>query len=372
MNYVGLLLENVGKTWLEVAPWLLVGLVLAGLLKRWIPATLLDRWLGGRGVWPVLKAAVIGTPLPLCSCSVLPTAIQLHRSGASTGSTVSFLVATPENGADSITLSYVLLGPVMTIIRPLAAIVSAVLTGLLTEFVSRPLGTPRSEALSRTSQTDCCSSDCCATQAAPAAGQSNRWLSPLIDVFRSVVDLLDDLAGWLLIGIVLAASLETLVPADMIARWGSGILPMLGILLISIPMYICATASTPVAATLLAAGVSPGTVLVFLLAGPATNLASAGLLHRELGLRATVAYLAGIAASSVGLGLLTDLLLRGMKFSPALQVGAAAEWMPLPISLAAAVMLGLLAIKPLRRLVRSLLPSRQRQDHHCAPSEQCG
>jgi uncharacterized membrane protein YraQ (UPF0718 family) len=349
VQYVLLLLENTWEIWREAAPWLLVGLVLAGILKAWFPPGLLQRWLGGRGPFAVLKAAVIGTPLPLCSCSVLPTAIQLHRSGASKGTTVSFLVATPENGADSIALSYVLLGPVMMIIRPVAAILSAVTTGLLAESLSGRESEPADSA-SPDSGTTRCTTSYCGAKATGAAVQAGRLRSLVAGLRHAVFDLLDDIAGWLLIGILLAAALETFVPANAMTQWGSGLLPMLAILLISIPMYICATASTPVAASMLLAGISPGTVLVFLLAGPATNLASAGLLRRELGLRATVAYLVGIAATSVGLGLAVDLLLAGMEFSPASQIDMTGELVPPSISLVTAILLGLLAVKPMRRI----------------------
>ncbi len=139
--------------------------------------------------------------------------------------------------------------------------------------------------------------NCCGADGCSQVEEAGQPRSHLAEFWHAVIDLLDDIAGWLLIGILLAAALNTFVPADAIARWGSGILPMLGILVVSVPMDICATASTPIAASMLLAGISPGTVLVFLLAGPATNLASVGLLRRELGTRATVAYLVGIAVT---------------------------------------------------------------------------
>ncbi len=349
VHYVPLLIENACKIWLEAAPWLLIGLVAAGILKTCVPGKFLQRWLGGRGLYPVLKAAVIGTPLPLCSCSVLPAAIQLRRSGASKASTVSFLVATPENGADSIALTYVLLGPVMTIIRPMAAIVSAVATGLFTGFVSDH-EEKQADSDEPSASDDCCGTSCCGTQAEEVS-QSGYLQSRLAEFWHAVIDLLDDIAGWLLIGILLAAALDTFVPANAIAQWGSGILPMLGILVISVPMYICATASTPVAASMLVAGVSPGTVLVFLLAGPATNLASIGLLRRELGTRATVAYLVGIAVTSVGLGLVVDLILAGTTFDPVSQIDGSGELVPPIISLVSAILVGLLAVKPVRSMI---------------------
>ena len=354
MYYVTLLLRNAWEIWVEAATWLLVGLVAAGVLKTWVPASFLQRWLGGRGLYPVLKAAVIGTPLPLCSCSVLPAAIQLRRSGASNASTVSFLVATPENGADSIALTYVLLGPVMTITRPVAAIVSAVATGLLTGFVSDHEGN-RTKAEKPTSSNNGCGTNCCSQVEEPS--QSSHAPSRITKCWHAVIDLLDDIAGWLLIGILLAATLNTFVPANAIARWGSGLLPMLGILVVSVPMYICATASTPVAASMLVAGISPGTVLVFLLAGPATNLASVGLLRRELGAKATVAYLVGIAVTSVGLGLALDALLPGTTLDPLSQIDHGSELVPPVFSFTAAILMGLLAVRPLRSLIGRLAVS---------------
>ena len=352
MHHVLLLIENVWKIWLEAAPWLLVGLVAAGTLKTCVPGQFLQRWLGGRGLYPVLKAAVIGTPLPLCSCSVLPVAIQLRRSGASTASTVSFLVATPENGADSIALTYVLLGPAMTIIRPVAAIVSAVATGLFTGFVSDH-EEKQADSEEPSASDDCCGTSCCGTQAEEAI-RSGRLRSRFAEFWHAAIDLLDDIAGWLLIGMLLAAALDTFVPAHAISQWGSGILPMLAILLISVPMYICATASTPVAASMLVAGISPGTVLVFLLAGPATNLASIGLLRRELGTRATVGYLVGIAVTSVVLGLVLDAMLPGTSLDPVSQIIGGGELVPPIISLVAAILVGLLAVKPLRSMIGRL------------------
>ena len=348
MHYVPLLIENAWKIWLEAAPWLLVGLVVAGVLKTWVPPAFLQRWLGGRGLYPVLKAAVIGTPLPLCSCSVLPTAIQLRRSGASKASTVSFLVATPENGADSIALTYVMLGPVMTIIRPVAAIISAVFTGILTGFISDH------EAQQAASEESSDSDDCRGTDCCSQVEEAGQPPSRLAEFWHAIIDLLDDIAGWLLIGILLAAALNTFVPANAIAQWGSGLLPMLAILLISVPMYICATASTPVAASMLVAGISPGTVLVFLLAGPATNLAAVGLLRRELGTKATVAYLVGIAVTSVGLGLAVDALLPETTLDPVSQIDGGGELVPPVISLATAILVGLLAVRPVRWIIGRL------------------
>ncbi len=356
MNLVSAYLEHVAGICLDVAPWLLAGLVLAALIKNHFPAELLMRWLGGTGFFPVLKAALVGTPLPLCSCSVLPTAMQLHRSGASRGAVTSFLVATPENGFDSIALSYVLLGPAMTVIRPVAAIVSAVVTGTMAQYVSTRGGRREEQPSGTAVPTSCGGNQCCHGEAGNGPAQelavveSGRRPGPVVRMGRAIIELWDDLALWLLVGILLAAGVETFVGAEALSGIGSGLWAMLVITLISVPMYICATASTPVAASLLMAGMSPGTVLVFLLAGPATNLASAGILWRELGGRTTIAYLAGVVGCSILAGLLVDLLLPGMTL-PTRATAVEHEVFPLSVSLTAAAMLFVLAVKPLRRLL---------------------
>jgi uncharacterized membrane protein YraQ (UPF0718 family) len=238
----------------------------------------------------------------------------------------------------------------MTIIRPVAAILSAVCTGLLTEFLTCR---EENQLLQKATgaDTDDHASGCCENTTTAGNLSGNRPRFFLGRLFIAVIELLDDVAGWLVIGILLAAAFTTFVPANAVAQWGSGFVPMMLILLISIPIYICATASTPVAASMLIAGISPGTVLVFLLVGPATNLASAGLVRRELGLRATAAYLAGLAITTVGLGMLVDALLEGWRFDVDSQIEATGKLVPYWVSLSAVILLGFLAIRPLRRFV---------------------
>lgn len=340
--------------WLEAAAWLLFGIIAAGLLKVWMPTRLLQRWLGGRGILPPLKAAVIGTPLPLCSCSVLPAAVQLHRSGASKGATVSFLIATPENGADSLAVSYVLLGPVMTVVRVVAALVSAVTAGVLTEWLFRLGKAKPSPSLTMADGGDCCTSRCCGPQASSQADdQQNR--STLAGLRYAFTDLLGDIAVWLSLGILLAAVIHTFMPPSVMAEWGSGLWAMLAILLVSVPMYICATASTPVAASLLLSGMSPGTVLVFLLAGPATNFSSAGIVKRELGGRALMSYLVGVIGVSLALGLSLDWLLMISGITILAQQADVTEIVPEWLAMASAIVLGLLMVRLLlsRILVRA-------------------
>lgn len=338
------LLGNTLELYLDAAPWLLLGLVAAGLIKAWVPESLLSRWLGGSGPWPVTRAALIGAPLPLCSCGVLPAALGLHRSGASRPATVSFLIATPETGVDSIAVSYALLGPVMAVVRPVAAILSAIATGLLTTLVPSTAPDAPAEGCSGDS---CCSSGCASTPAArPGA------LATTVQGLRyAASDILDDIALWLAVGIVLAGAVATWMPPQALAEWGSGLPAMLVMLLVGVPMYICATASTPLAAALLLAGISPGTVLVFLLAGPATNLATLAVVRRELGNATLAAYLFGIALSSILFGLLLDWLLGSWGIDVAAQMDQGGELLPTWFAWASALTLAVLAIKPIRRKI---------------------
>ena len=351
-------LDHLLALYLEAAPWLVLGLLAAGLIKAWVPDERLGRWLGGRGIWPTVKAALLGAPLPLCSCGVLPTAIGLRRAGASREATLSFLIATPETGPDSIAISYALLGPFLAIVRPIAAILSAVFTGLL----SLLIGDAGGRRETAPTKTGCCSSSRCASrqptsdgcraseQAARKDGPLEKTLDGLRYAFSTI---LDDLALWLSIGLLLAALVATLVPPLAMAEWGSGLGAKLLMLLVGVPMYVCATASTPIAAGLLLAGISPGTVLVFLLAGPATNIATIMVIRREMGMATTLAYLAGIAIASLALGIGVDLLASAWRIDILAQLGDSAESVPYWLAALSGILLAFLAIRPLRvRFIR--------------------
>ena len=342
---------------LDAAPWLLLGLLVAGAIKVWLPSRRLARLLGGHGFWPIVKAAVIGTPLPLCSCSVIPAAVELRRSGASKGSTVSFLVSTPENGADSIALTYALLGPFMTIARPVAAIASALVAGGLTMLAERRAATDLSarsfadEPVVQAPDVPACSlSSCCGNdESGEQQGKLETrgiWQTVGSAAVYASDDLFGDIAGWLALGLVLAALMNTLVPPDAMTAWGSGLLAMLAVMLVGVPMYICATASTPVAAAMLLAGVSPGTVLVFLLAGPATNLATIGIVRRELGWSSTAAYLIGVCGTALAAGLLTDAMLAATGVSIASSINDShQQLLPHWLTLASLVVLAMLTVR---------------------------
>jgi uncharacterized membrane protein YraQ (UPF0718 family) len=303
------LLQNLLYLYLEAAPWLLLGLVMAGLLKAWLPEGMLQKKLGRGRFLPILKATLIGAPLPLCSCGVLPAAMGLRRSGAPKSATVSFMISTPETGPDSIAITYALLGPFMAVVRPIAAILSALFTGLINSlFVPAEPSEKRVITLPVVDTTRCdCENGVCGTM--PNEQVDGLWPRTLRGLRYAFTDILDDIWHWLFAGLILAALVMSYVPTESLTNWGDGFLAMLVMLLVGIPMYICATASTPLAAAMILAGVSPGTVLVFLLAGPATNLATMGVIYREMGVKTLVFYLLGIAVSSILLGILTNHLI---------------------------------------------------------------
>lgn len=358
------LLINIWAVFLDTAFWLLLGLLAAGIIKSFIAEDTMQRWVGGSGFTAVSRAALFGAPLPLCSCGVLPAAIGLHRSGASKEATVSFLISTPETSVDSIAVTYALMGPVMAVYRPIAALVSAIITGMMTALTKTDA--PVAATTEKTTdaccsseaaheQKSCCAGDsdedsaptCCAS-AAPVAEQQNRLFNA---VKYAASELLDDIAAWMAVGIVIAGIMLTYIPPDWLAQWGQGLSAMLVMLLVGIPMYICAVASTPVAAGLIMAGVSPGVALVFLLVGPATNIAGLALVSRELGFKVTLVYLAGIAVVSVGMGLLLEYLLQATSWQIDVRLGEASMMLPMLLSWGSAIVLLVLAIRPLRRLL---------------------
>ena len=329
---------------LETAPWLVVGLLAAGLIHAWMPEGLVNRWLGGEGIMPVIRAAFIGAPLPLCSCSVIPMAMELRRNGASKASTVSFLVATPETGIDSIALSWILLGPLLTIIRPIAAILSGVFSGVLT-LISLDVYTKNSQKFQQNSASlaaqPICSSRTCCQEKVLSEEQPSPWMRTWNGLWYAMNPLWNDIAPWLAIGLLLTALVQTVLPAGTLQVYShGGWLGMLVMIVLSMPVYVCATASTPMAAAMLYSGLSPGMTLAFLIAGPATNLAPLAIIKREMGGITLSAYLLGILLSAMGLGLLTDWVASFWSFTPVtILVEGRSEWIPLWLATTSALLL---------------------------------
>jgi hypothetical protein len=319
---------------MESAPWLLIGYLLAGIIKQLIPSEWVHKQLAKPGFVSIVKGALIGAPLPLCSCGVIPTALAVRKAGASKGATSSFLVATPETGVDSISFSYAVLGPVFAIARPIAALTSAIITGLLVnsfdkEEVAEPVK----------AESSCCQSE---QQEQPKAEPS------LGEKFVAAVQygygrMISDTAKWLVIGLVAATIITAIVPQSFFLQWGDGLLAMIVMVIVGLPMYICATASTPVAAGLLFAGISPGAALVFMLTGPATNIATMGVIKEQLGIRSLIAYMTGVIVTAIASGLLLNELYAAYGWQLQISMMEHGESYPLWRQLAAVLLCALLA-----------------------------
>lgn len=336
MDMLALFFDNIVIMTLDAAPWLLFGLLVAGLIQAWVPQDGIARLLGGRGLRDIVLGALVGAPLPICSCGVLPAAVSLRRAGASREATTSFLVSTPETGVDSVALSYAMLGPFLAIARPVAAVSSAIITGLLMRFLPPEEDLKKIElALAQPVQTSCCSSGSCGGVETASGAKAQSFAARTLGGFTyALTDIFDDIALWLLVGLVLAAATATWIPPQALASYGSGIGAMVVMVLVGIPMYICATASTPLAAGLLLAGVSPGAAMVFMLAGPATNIATLGVVRREMGNRGAFLYVVGITLSAIAAGLITDQVANSLGINMAVQLSTESEFMPMWVAVA--------------------------------------
>ena len=320
----------------EMAPYLLLGFVVAGILSAFFSQRLIERHLGGKGFWPILKAALVGVPLPLCSCGVIPVSASLRRHGASKASTISFLIATPETGVDSILVTYSLLGPVFAAFRVVVAFVSGIIGGVAVAIFGKSDQADRwqtaqetpAEACSDgcddshgqehcssaetpsqvpgTSRDDCGGTCCTVQEEAPAPAGKVRKM-----VRYALLDLPQDIGPSLVVGLLIAAAITALVPHDFLTTqaggfFAYGIGAMLLMMVIGIPMYVCATASVPMAMAMMMAGVSPGAAMVFLIVGPATNAATVSMIWRVMGPRTAVIYLLTVVSCALAAGMTLD------------------------------------------------------------------
>ena len=323
----------------ESSPYLLLGFFLAGLLKVFLPKRFVQSQLGGNDLSSILRAALYGLPLPLCSCSVLPTAASLRRAGASRGATTSFLISTPETGVDSISVTYALFDPVLAIVRPLAAFLSALFTGLLVAIGVRDKDEPAVPSEAETAHVHDHGPE--HSHDHGPDGEAFDWDAtsfegkPILERLKLAVryafgPLLDDLTPWFVVGFVLSGLVAALVPDTLFTETlSSGWVTMALMIVVGTPIYICATASTPIAAALVAKGLDPGAALVFLLVGPATNVTTLLVVSRLLGKRTVLFYLGGIVTFALVAGLLTNALYLGL----AIDLGAVvAEGLATPAS----------------------------------------
>ncbi len=308
----------------EMSPYLLFGFFVAGLLSMLVSRKMVERHLGGAGVLPLFKAAIFGVPLPLCSCGVIPVSMSLHKQGAGKGATISFLLSTPQTGVDSILVTYSLLGPVFAIFRPLVALVTGVVGGLLVNLFGKsdgvvpPVDPPGDDVPNPT------------------------WIKKFLDgMDYAFITLPRDIGKPLLLGLAIAAVISALTPDDFFAeKLGRGLPAMLVMMAVGIPIYVCASASVPVAAALILKGLSPGAALVFLMTGPATNAAGLATIWNALGRRTALLYLATVAGCALAAGLLLDALVSRME----IETGSHIHQMipPLIENLAAFALLALL------------------------------
>ncbi len=338
------------ETWVifkEASFFLLLGFLLAGVLAVAVPPRLVQRLLGRGRVSSVLWASAIGVPLPLCSCGVLPAAVRLSQQGATKGATVSFLISTPETDVDAIALTYALMGPVFAVCRAVAGVVTAVVAGLATNLFGEPRrpqaveeGAPAEPLPSSSGEAAMPSEPVVlpfSDDGGPAAGLAGRLRQLLHYAFREV---LDEISYWLVLGILVAALVTVFLPPSIIERYlSSGLLTMLVMLVISIPIYTCASASTPIAAALVMKGLDPGAALVFLLAGPATNMAAVIVLLKFLGRRVVAIYLGMIAVVSVLSGYALNWIFARWQIDPVATIGSGAGPVPEPVKIATAVIL---------------------------------
>lgn len=361
MQQLSLFISNFLDLSAEASPWLLLGLLIAGLMKAWVPSKILSKHLG-HGKLAIIKAALIGAPLPLCSCGVIPVATELRRSGASNSATSAFLVATPETGIDSVSVSYALLGPIFAVYRPIAAIMSAIITGLLVATIKDDDNKEINDSTVHAKQSSACGNkdvvqetSCCASKnkSSEESVQTKMtfFTKTKTGVYYASTKLIDDIIVWLFIGLLFATIVRTFLPTEFLLSYGSGLPAMLIMIVISIPMYICATASTPIAAGFIMAGLSPGTALVFMMAGPATNISTLGVIKNEMGTSVLIRYLLGVSLCAIAFALLLDFGLNFFEINISDQMKHSHEMLPQWFGLLCAALITFLAIKPLRKLV---------------------
>jgi len=326
MDFLSVILKETIFFFNEVSIYLLFGFIIAGILHVLFPESIIRRHLGRDSFGSVLKSTLFGIPIPLCSCGVVPVAASLRNSGASKGATISFLISTPQVGADSFMITYSLLGWVFALFRIVASLITAIAAGIMVNILSRNDSPQSGKALSNMNSEE-------------GFGRRIRSILQYVEY-----DLLGSIANALMVGIIAAGIITALIPEGFFDRYlGSDFLSMILMLLIGIPLYVCAAASTPIAASLIMKGISPGAALVFLLTGPATNAITIATTARVLGKKSTAVYLAAIALVSLALGYLLNVLAAQYGLQKIIMVHQhemLPAWLKIAGSVALALMLG--------------------------------
>ncbi|MHC4221135.1 MAG: SO_0444 family Cu/Zn efflux transporter [Planctomycetota bacterium] len=320
-EFVRSILIDFWATVAEMSPYLLFGFLVAGILSVFVSQSVVERHLGGKGIWPLVKASLFGVPLPLCSCGVIPVSMSLHKHGASKASAISFLLSTPQTGADSIFVTLSLLGPLFAIFRPLAAFITGIIGGVLVDVFDKDQESEKHESHE-------CMAECC-------------YKNPDKKIVRVLkygfVTLPRDIGKAMAVGLIIAAFISALIPEGYFAEHlGTGILAMVIMMFLGIPVYVCATASVPIAAALILKGLTPGAAIVFLMTGPATNAASFVTIWKTLGSRTAITYILTVAGCALLSGILLDHIAAGVDFEVVIAQGA---MLPPAIKYASAVIL---------------------------------
>lgn len=326
----------------DLSVYLLFGFFIAGLIHVYLPQSKIKKFFGQRNLRSVFNASLFGIPLPLCSCSVLPAAVELRKSGASKGSIFSFLVSTPETSLPSIGISLALLDPLMTFFRPLGALITALLAGIGVNFMDKNAVSDedRKEGSDQDIVNESCNDGVGSSDKAEISTDENTLHKITRAIHYSFTDLLDDLAPWLVLGLVAAGIISVIVPESIFTGFlGRGIWPMLLMLIIGIPLYVCAESSTPIAAALILKGLSPGAAFVFLLVGPATNVSSLVVLSKYFPRKILGIYLAAIAVMAFLLGAVLNGLYSAFNLNVSATIGSASGIFPIWIKVVATLVL---------------------------------
>lgn len=326
----------------KMSPFVLLGFLLAGIMHAFVPGNLYRRYLGGGTLRSIINATLLGVPLPLCSCGVIPTAMSLHKEGASKAATVSFLIATPQTGVDSIIATYSLMGLPFALLRPIAAFITALTGGILTakfsdEKVVNIITTPEREQAKTT------------------------FMEKITSALKyAFVDMMQDIGKWLVVGLVVAGLITVFIPESFFEIFAdNSLLSMLLVLLLAIPMYLCATGSIPIAVALMLKGLTPGTAFVLLMAGPAVNTASMLIIGKVMGRRTLLLYLLSIITGAIAFGLTIDNLLPREWFSTSLSGIHAHEHGGFPyFDTGCSILLALM-------LINAFIQRHRHKHHHC-------
>ena len=292
MKFINTFIVQIWTILGDMSPYLLFGFVIAGLLSLFVSRRFVETHLGGKGIWPILKASAFGVPLPLCSCGVIPVALSLRKHKASKAATIAFLLSTPQTGVDSIMVTYSLLGGLLAIFRPIVALITGLVGGVSTELFTNK------EVIEQ----EDCQESCCNN--AKSEGVFKR-------IFKfSFVTLPADIAKPVLIGLAIAACLSAIIPDDFFAEYlGQGFGAMVIMMLLGIPVYVCATASVPIAVVLIGKGLTPGAAMVFLMTGPATNAITFSTILKTMGWRTAVVYIVTVIGCALTFGVLLDYMI---------------------------------------------------------------